>query len=92
MPRSRSIEYCIKRLGWLGRRLGLNGAVTRIRRNRIVARIRMANTTTMYEKIPDMLPETRVALQEELAGEVMRLAELLGRDNFPWPTWDAVKG
>jgi hypothetical protein len=92
MPRSKSIEYFIKRLGWLGRRLGLNSAVTRIRRNRIVASIRMANTATMYGTIPDMLPETRVALQKELAGEVMRLAELLGRENFPWPTWDAVKG
>ena len=92
MARSNSIEYFIKKLGWLGRRFGLNGAVTRIRGNRIVANIRMANTAPMYGTIPDMLPETRVALHKELAGEVIRLAELLGRENFPWPTWDAVKG
>jgi hypothetical protein len=37
-----------------------------------------------------MRPETAQTLAHELAPELLTLAELLDRHDWPWPTWHAA--
>lgn len=91
-PRSGRFEFCTKKAGWFGQKLGLNGMINRIKKNRMVASIRNANTVTMYDTIPSMLPKTRATLERRFAVEILRLAELIEQDSFPWPTWYTATG
>jgi hypothetical protein len=56
-----------------------------------IAAIMAANRRDLRVEIPKIQPDTEQALQRELAPELARLAELVGRYEWPWPTWRAAK-
>jgi hypothetical protein len=50
-----------------------------------------ANRLDLRVEIPRMHRDTEQALQCELAPELIKLAELVARYDWPWPTWRAAK-
>ncbi|MEW6353093.1 MAG: sulfotransferase domain-containing protein [Pseudomonadota bacterium] len=91
-PRLQSLNMLFKETARWGRNAGFHGAVARLKHSRLIAGILRANTVSLRSLAPPMLPETRRYLERELTGEVLDLADLLGRDTLPWPIWErAVK-
>jgi len=96
----RSHESVGARVDWLynswravgdaGRRYGLSDTVDRIKGWPPVAKIMSANRRDLRAQIPTMRPETESRLRELLAPELRLLAELLERQDWPWPTWRAA--
>jgi hypothetical protein len=79
-------------IGDLGRSWGLGTVVEALKRLPPVAAIMAANRRDLRTEIPKMRPETEQALQRELASDLVRLAQLLEREDFPWPSWRAAVG
>jgi hypothetical protein len=77
-------------VGDFGRRRGLGTLVDGIKQLPPVAAIMAANRRDLRAEILNMRPETEQALQRELASELLALAELVGRYDWPWPTWRAT--
>ena len=77
-------------IGDLGRRWGFGTLVEALKRIWPIAAIMAANRRDLRAEIPKMRAETEQALQQELAADLVHLARLLGRDDLPWPSWQAV--
>src|SRR5690606_1579972 len=80
-----------RRAGDLIRRYGSDGLVEQMKRLPPVAAVMAANRRDLRAEIPPMRPETEQALRRELAPELLMLAELTGRSDWPWPTWHAIR-
>ena len=80
-----------RRVGDFGRRHGLGPVVEAVKRWPPVAAAMRANRRDLRAEIPPMRPETEVALRRELAPELIQLAALTGRDDWPWATWRAAQ-
>jgi hypothetical protein len=78
-------------VGDFGRRSGLEVLVESIKRLSPVSRIMAANRRDLRVEIPWMHRDTEQALQCELAPDLIKLAELAARNEWPWPTWGAAK-
>jgi Sulfotransferase domain len=78
-------------IGDFGRRQGLSTLVDGSKRLWPIAAIMAANRRDLRVEIPKIQPDTEQALQCELAPELLRLAELVGRYEWPWPTWRAAR-
>jgi len=77
--------------GDFGRRHGLGTLVEVVKKLPPVAAVMAANRRDLRTEIPGMLPETERGLQRELASELAALADLVGRYDWPWPTWHAAR-
>jgi hypothetical protein len=89
--RSRTVFRAWRAVGDFGRRHRLGPVVEAVKRLPPVAAAMRANRLDLRAEIPPMRPETEVALQRELAPELIQLAALTGRDDWPWATWRAVQ-
>jgi hypothetical protein len=89
--RSRALFSAWRAAGDFGRRHGLGTLVEGLKKLPPVAAAMAANRRDLRAEIPGMLPETEQALQRELASELMALADLVGRHDWPWPTWHAAQ-
>ncbi len=85
-----AVDWVLRRSGRIGRQLGLGAAVSVVKESRLVTTLRDANRRDLRSVLPAMKPETVEALQQELASDVVEFARLLGRDDLPWKTWDAL--
>ena len=77
--------------GDFGRRHGLGALVEGLKRLPPIARIMAGNRRDLRVEIPKMRRETEQALQRELAAELTKLAQLVGRYDWPWPAWHVAK-
>lgn len=84
----KGIDATFKFAGRLGRRLGIADLVERLKRNRLIYGIRQANRRHLTQVVPRMRSDTRSELEQLFAPEVEELARLVGRDRFPWATWE----
>jgi hypothetical protein len=78
-------------VGEFGRRHGLGNLVEGVKKFPPVAAIMAANRRDLRTEIPAMRSATRQALARGLAPELLILAELLDRHDWPWPTWHAIR-
>jgi hypothetical protein len=78
-------------VGDFGRRSGLGVLIEAIKGLSPVSRIMAANRRDLWVEIPWMHRDTEQALQCELAPDLIKLAELSARNEWPWPTWRAAK-
>jgi hypothetical protein len=78
-------------VGEFGRRHGLGNVVEGVKKLPPVMAIMAANRRDLRTEVPSMRPETEHALQRELASELIGLADLLERHDWPWPTWHAIR-
>jgi Sulfotransferase family len=78
-------------VGDVGRRHGLGNLVEGIKKLPPVAAIMAANRRDLRTEIPSMRPETEQALARTLASDLLTLADLLDRHDWPWPTWHAIR-
>jgi len=88
---SRSLDTLFKAAGRAARRIGQAGMIKAAKENPLIAKIRETNKRDLRQVVPPMLPATRAMLVRELTGELIELANLLGRSSFPWPTWQEIK-
>jgi hypothetical protein len=89
--RSLALFRAWRAVGDFGRRHGLGDLVEGVKKLPPVAAVMAANRRDLRREIPGMHPETERALQQELASELIALADLVGRYDWPWPTWHAAK-
>jgi hypothetical protein len=89
--RSIALFRAVRAAGDFGRRHGLGNLVEGMKELAPVAAILTANRRDLRTEIPAMRPETEQALQRELAAEVMALADLVGRHDWPWPSWSVAQ-
>ncbi len=86
------LDLFLKRLGRLGRSLGGGGVVQAVKRNDWVRQLRRNyNQIELRQVIPPMRADTRKYLQDMLADDMRELAHQLGRKDFPWPSWIALR-
>jgi Sulfotransferase domain len=88
--RSLALYKAWRAVGDFGRRRGLGDLVESVKKLPPVAATMTANRRDLRTQIPGMQPETEQALQRELASELMTLADLVGRHDWPWSTWHAA--
>jgi hypothetical protein len=78
-------------VGEFGRRHGLGNLVEGVKKFPPVAAIMAANRRDLRTEIPAMRSATKQALARDLAPELLVLAELLDRHDWPWPTWHTIR-
>jgi hypothetical protein len=78
-------------VGEFGRRHGLGNLVEGVKKFPPIAAIMAANRRDLRTEVPAMHAATRQALAHDLAPELLILAELLDRHDWPWPTWHAIR-
>lgn len=88
--RSPGLRRALRSGGDLMRRAGLEEHLMRIKSAAPVAGLLRMNSVDLRTEIPPMTEATRRLLTETFAPELTALAGLLGRDGFPWPTWNAL--
>lgn len=72
------------------RRLGLDEALSRVKRSGPVSRALAANSIDMRQVVPPMDAESRARLTEHFAPDVAALRSLLERDTLPWKNFGAT--
>lgn len=88
--KSAYVDYFLKQVGRLGRSIGVGGVVEAVRKNDWVRRLRRHNQIDLRQVIPPMREDTRARLQDILADDMRELARQLGREDLPWPSWQAL--
>ena len=88
--RSEGLRRALRGGGDLMRRVGLEEHLARIKSASPVAGLLRMNSVDMRNQIAPMSETTRLRLTDLFASEVADLATLLGRNSFPWPTWEAT--
>ncbi len=88
--RSPALRRALRSGGDLMRRAGLEEHLVRIKSAAPVAGLLRANSVDLRAEVPPMTAATRAMLTDLFAPEMAALAGLLKRDDFPWPTWDAL--
>jgi hypothetical protein len=88
--RSPGLRRALRNGGDLMRRAGLEEHLARIKSVAPVSHVLKMNSVDIRAEVPPMAETARRRLTEMFAPEVTALAGLLGRDAFPWPTWEAV--
>lgn len=76
-----------RRFGDTARRYGFARTVDQIKALPPVAKIMAANRRDLRQEIPAMRPETEASMQRLLVPEISLLSDLVGRDDWPWPSW-----
>ncbi len=85
------IDSSLKRLGGLGRSIGGGKLVQAVRRSDLVRRLRRShNQIDLRQVIPPIREDTRKRLQDMLADDMRELAHQIGREDLPWPSWQAL--
>ncbi len=85
------VDYLLKRLGKLGRAVGVGGIIETIKKTNLVRHIRREhNQIDLRQIIPPMRDETKVRLQSILADDMHELARQLDLESLPWPSWRAL--
>ncbi|MDP1558111.1 MAG: sulfotransferase [Nitrosomonas sp.] len=84
------VDHFLKQAGRLGRSIGVGGVVEAVRKNNWVRRLRRHNQIDLRQVIPPMRKDTRMHLQDVLADDMRELAQQLGREDLPWPSWRAL--
>jgi hypothetical protein len=62
-----------------------------LRTSPLVKRLREANKRSLAEVIPKLQPSTEVRLIGELSDDMRELAQLLERQDLPWPSWQRMQ-
>lgn len=78
-------------LGDYGRRQGLGRLVEQVKSLPPVRTVMRANRRELKTEIPAMRAQTEARLTQELGPDLCRLAELTGRRDWPWPTWQRLQ-
>ncbi|MEM9048150.1 MAG: sulfotransferase domain-containing protein [Pseudomonadota bacterium] len=91
-PRSAALRRLLRAQGALLRRAGLEETLARIKRLPGVSHTLRANAVDLRREIPPMRAETRLRLSEVFAPQMVPLAQLIGRETLPWPTWRQAMG
>lgn len=89
-PRLRGLQNALRAGGTWLRAKGFRDSVEAMKRFGPVRAALALNQRDVRREAPPMLPETRARLEALFADESRRLAEMLGRDSLPWPSWRAV--
>lgn len=85
------MDSVLKRLGKIGRAVGIGGVVETVKKNNWVRRLRRDhNQVELRQVIPPMRDETRENLLDILADDMRELARLLERDSLPWKSWQKL--
>lgn len=85
------LDSFLKRLGGLGRSLGGGKLVQAVKRSDLVRRLRRShNQIDLRQVVPPIHEDTRKRLQDMLADDMRELARQIGREELPWPTWQAI--
>lgn len=82
----KGVDGLLRKMGWLGRRLGGRNMIEALKKNSRVVRLREANRRHLSQVVPAMAPATEERLRKMFSEEVREIAKLLGRDNLPWKT------
>nr|WP_317055503.1 sulfotransferase domain-containing protein [Roseovarius sp. W115]MDV2929087.1 sulfotransferase domain-containing protein [Roseovarius sp. W115] len=90
VARSPGLRRALRSGGDLMRRVGLEEQLVRLKSATPVAGLLKANSTDLRDQIPPMQESTKYQLAEYFAPEVLDLADLLGRQSLPWPTWESA--
>ena len=85
------IERLARTAGRLGRALGANHLVEKVKKNNWVRHFRQYNEVNLRHIVPVMHLSTKKQLEEMLAEDVLELSRQLGRTELPWPIWQIVK-
>lgn len=88
--RSRTLQSILRAGGDGLRAVGLGETLEKAKRLSPMRALLTLNHQDLRHVVPEMLPETRARLEAHFAQDVLRLAEMLGRDSLPWPTWRAT--
>ncbi len=91
MIKHTKVDYLLKRLGKLGRAVGVGGIIETIKKTNLVRHIRREhNQIDLRQIIPPKRDETKVRLQSILADDMHELARQLDLESLPWPSWRAL--
>lgn len=85
--RMKGLQATLQRGGHMLRRAGLGEALEKAKGVWGVRQILALNKQDLRRTTPPMREETRAALAAELASDMRELADLLGRESLPWPSW-----
>jgi hypothetical protein len=85
------VDYFLKRLGRLGRSIGIGRVVEAVRKNDFVRHLRRRhNEIDLRQVIQPMRENTKARLQDTLADDMRELTHQLGREDLPWSSWRAL--
>ena len=84
------LRRTLRSSGDLMRRAGLEEQLVRIKSTAPLAGLLRMNSIDVRAEVPPMTESTRRRLTEIFAPEMLALAGLLNRSEFPWPTWEAI--
>lgn len=82
----KGMNNVLRGMGKVGRRLGVRALVNSARSNRLVNRLRDANRRHLDTVVPAMTAETRDRMHALLIDDARAFAQLVQRDDLPWPT------
>lgn len=85
-----ALRRTLRNSGDLMRRIGLEEQLVRMKSTAPMARLLRMNSINVRTEIPPMTESIRRKLTEIFAPEMVALAGLLKREEFPWPTWEAI--
>jgi len=74
-------------VGDFGRRHGMGELVTATKNLPPVRAAMAANRRDLKTEIPMIRPDTEERLRQELAPDIEQLSRLVGRSDWPWPSW-----
>ncbi|MDJ0992325.1 MAG: sulfotransferase domain-containing protein [Dinoroseobacter sp.] len=87
LARSPGLRRALRSGGDLMRRVGLEEQLVQLKSTAPVAGLLKANSVDLRNRVPPMQNSTKHQLLEYFAPEVHDLADMLGRQSLPWPTW-----
>lgn len=81
------VATLIKCATTLADRIGLGGVVSAAKKSSLGKSLRAMNQEDLRALVPPMRDETRARLVNEFRVEMVDLAQLLGRNDLPWKSW-----
>ncbi len=90
--KSESLQNILRFSGDLARKAGAGGTVARIKSVPAIATVLKRNRTDLRMHVPDMMPETRMRLEQLFVPDMDFIVRLTGRDTLPWSAWANTNG
>ena len=90
VAKNETLARLMRTAGDGARALGLAQLVADAKSWPVISQIRSANTVQMRDVVPPMSDTIRDQLQAEFAEDIRAIAQLIGRESLPWPSWKAL--
>lgn len=88
--KNQAVQNALRKGGSVLRSLGLADLVKGLKKAPGLKQALAMNKQHLKTKVSPPTPETRVMLAEQFRDDMEFVAQFLGRDNLPWPTWQLL--